>query len=42
MPVRLMAVGLAERLSAAELTYRPAGQTAGLLPPGYHHLRRRW
>jgi uncharacterized protein (UPF0548 family) len=35
-----MAAGLAERLSAAELTYREAGQTAGRLPPGYHHLRR--
>jgi uncharacterized protein (UPF0548 family) len=32
--------GAARRLREAELTYREAGQTAGALPPGYHHLRR--
>jgi uncharacterized protein (UPF0548 family) len=33
--------GVARRLRDSELTYREAGQTAGALPPGYHHLRRR-
>ncbi|HTW02971.1 MAG TPA: DUF1990 domain-containing protein, partial [Streptosporangiaceae bacterium] len=41
MPITLMPAGMADRLAAAELTYREAGQTAaGTLPPGYHHLRR--
>ncbi len=40
MPVRPLAADLADRLSRAELTYREVGQTAGPLPPGYHHLRR--
>lgn len=31
--------GMVRRLRAAELTYREVGQTAGTLPPGYHHLR---
>ena len=35
-----MAADLADRLAAAELTYQEVGQTAGRLPPGYHHLRR--
>lgn len=35
-----MPAGLAGRLRAAGLTYREAGATAGVLPPGYHHLRR--
>lgn len=35
-----MAAELAGRLRDAELTYAEAGQTAGVLPPGYHHLRR--
>jgi uncharacterized protein (UPF0548 family) len=30
---------VARRLRDAELTYCAAGQTAGILPPGYHHLR---
>ena len=40
MPVTVMAAEVADRLRGAELTYREAGQTAGVLPPGYHHLRR--
>jgi uncharacterized protein (UPF0548 family) len=40
MPLVVMAAGQAGRLRAAGLTYREAGQTAGVLPPGYHHLRR--
>jgi uncharacterized protein (UPF0548 family) len=39
-PVVLMPVALADRLREADLTYPEAGATAGLLPPGYHHLHR--
>jgi uncharacterized protein (UPF0548 family) len=35
-----MPAELAGKLGKAELTYREVGQTAGALPPGYHHLRR--
>jgi hypothetical protein len=28
------------RLRQAELTYAETGRTTGVLPPGYHHLRR--
>jgi uncharacterized protein (UPF0548 family) len=35
-----MPAALASRLRAAELTYSEAGQSAGALPPGYHHLHR--
>jgi uncharacterized protein (UPF0548 family) len=38
--VTTMPAALASRLRAAELTYSEAGQTAGALPPGYHHLHR--
>jgi uncharacterized protein (UPF0548 family) len=31
---------VARQLRDAGLTYGEAGQTAGVLPPGYHHLRR--
>jgi uncharacterized protein (UPF0548 family) len=31
---------LESRLRQAELTYSETGQTSGILPPGYHHLRR--
>ena len=40
MPVTMMPAALADRLREADLTYAEAGATAGLLPPGYHHLRR--
>ena len=40
MPVTVMPATLAVRLRAADLTYAEAGATAGVLPPGYHHLRR--
>jgi uncharacterized protein (UPF0548 family) len=40
MPLNVMAAELADRLRDAELTNREIGQTAGMLPPGYHHLRR--
>jgi uncharacterized protein (UPF0548 family) len=40
MPVTVMPAALADRLRAADLTYAEAGATAGVLPPGYHHLRR--
>jgi len=40
MPLTVMAAAVADRLQGAELTYREAGQTAGVLPPGYRHLRR--
>ncbi len=39
-PVVLMPAALANRLREADLTYPEAGATTGLLPPGYHHLRR--
>lgn len=35
-----MPAALADRPREADLTYPGAGATAGLLPPGYHHLRR--
>jgi uncharacterized protein (UPF0548 family) len=35
-----MAAEMADLLRGAELTYREAGRTASVLPPGYHHLRR--
>ena len=40
MPVTSMPAALANRLREADLTYPEAGATAGLLPAGYHHLRR--
>ena len=40
MPLTVMAAEVADRLRGAELTYREPGRTAGVLPPGYHHLRR--
>jgi uncharacterized protein (UPF0548 family) len=39
MPLAVMGAEAAARLTAAELTYREVGQTAGILPPGYRHLR---
>jgi uncharacterized protein (UPF0548 family) len=38
MPVTPMSAQTAARLRSAPLTYATAGQTAGVLPPGYHHL----
>jgi uncharacterized protein (UPF0548 family) len=35
-----MPAALADRLRAADLTYREAGATEGTLPPGYYHLHR--
>ena len=35
-----MAAELADRLRNAELTYREVGQTAGMIPRGYHQVRR--
>jgi len=40
MPLTVMAAGQAAWLRDAELTYREIGRTAGVLPPGYRHLRR--
>jgi uncharacterized protein (UPF0548 family) len=40
MPLTVMAGGLADRLRSLELSYGEAGRTAGVLPPGYHHLHR--
>lgn len=40
MPLTVMTAKMATQLRDAELTYREAGSTAGVLPPGYHHLRR--
>jgi uncharacterized protein (UPF0548 family) len=40
MPVTPLSAGLASRLRQADFTYPETGQTAGPLPPGYHHLRR--
>jgi uncharacterized protein (UPF0548 family) len=40
MLLTAMAAGTATRLRGAQLTYREAGATAGVLPPGYCHLRR--
>lgn len=39
MPITPLPEELAARLGSAELTYPEVGQTAGMLPPGYHHLR---
>ncbi|HVB45020.1 MAG TPA: DUF1990 domain-containing protein [Streptosporangiaceae bacterium] len=39
MPLVTMGAEAAGRLAAAGLTYREVGQTAGVLPPGYRHLR---
>jgi uncharacterized protein (UPF0548 family) len=36
-----MSSALVRKLARSELTYSQAGATAGALPPGYHHLRRR-
>ena len=41
MPVTVMAAAMAERLRDVPLTYAAAGQTAGVLPPGYRHIRTR-
>jgi uncharacterized protein (UPF0548 family) len=35
-----MSAQLASRLAAAELTYTEVGATQGVLPSGYHHVRR--
>jgi uncharacterized protein (UPF0548 family) len=35
-----MPAALADRLRAEDLTYAEAGATAGVLPSGYHHVRR--
>jgi uncharacterized protein (UPF0548 family) len=40
MPLTVMTAKMADQLRKAELTYSEAGSTAGVLPPGYHHLRR--
>lgn len=40
MPVTVMPAALAGRLREASLTYSETGATAGVLPGGYHHLRR--
>lgn len=40
MPITPLATEVADRLTRAELTYGEVGQTAGRLPPGYHHLHR--
>jgi uncharacterized protein (UPF0548 family) len=40
MPLIAMGAGTATRLRGAELTYGEVGRTAGLLPAGYHHVRR--
>ncbi len=39
MPVTPMTPQTAARLRGAPLTYAAAGQTAGVLPPGYRHTR---
>jgi uncharacterized protein (UPF0548 family) len=40
MSLTALELAVAHRLREAELTYGEAGQTAGALPPSYHHLRR--
>lgn len=40
MSLTAMDAGTATRLRDAQLTYSAVGGTAGMLPPGYHHLRR--
>jgi uncharacterized protein (UPF0548 family) len=37
----MLSVEVCDRLTAAGLTYREVGATAGDLPAGYHHLTRR-
>jgi uncharacterized protein (UPF0548 family) len=41
VPLTSLDPGLAARLRRLELTYGEAGQTRGVLPAGYRHLRRR-
>jgi len=41
MPLTALTPEMEGRLRQAELTYSEAGRTRGMLPPGYHHLRRR-
>ena len=40
MPLAALTPELEGRLREARLTYSEAGRTRGVLPPGYHHLRR--
>jgi uncharacterized protein (UPF0548 family) len=40
MALTLLTDTAAARLGAAGLTYREVGQSAGVLPAGYHHQRR--
>lgn len=40
VPVTVMSAAQARRLREADLTYPEVGATAGVLPPGYHHLHR--
>lgn len=40
MPLDSMDAEMAGRLRDAGLTYSEGGRTAGVLPSGYHHLRR--
>jgi uncharacterized protein (UPF0548 family) len=40
MALTLLPDAVAARLSAAGLTYSEVGQSAGVLPPGYHHQSR--
>jgi uncharacterized protein (UPF0548 family) len=40
MSLTVLAPEVEGRLRRAELTYSEAGRTRGMLPPGYHHLRR--
>jgi uncharacterized protein (UPF0548 family) len=40
MALTLLTDAAAARLSAAGVTYREVGRTAGVLPSGYHHQRR--
>src|SRR5215470_18064877 len=41
MGLTMLAPEARDRLTAAGLTYREVGATAGDLPAGYHHLSRR-
>jgi uncharacterized protein (UPF0548 family) len=40
MPLIALTPALEGRLRQAEVTYGEVGRTRGILPPGYHHLRR--
>ena len=40
VPVTVMPAVLAGSLGEADLTCSETGATAGVLPPGYHHLHR--